>query len=68
MVREFQSVIGREAREQMLQRAGVLPRTVVACVGGGSNAMGMFAGFLADAAVELRHRCRVASPVYCTAH
>ncbi len=53
MVREFQSVIGREAREQMLQRAGVLPRTVVACVGGGSNAMGMFAGFLDDADVEL---------------
>ncbi|MEW5919028.1 MAG: tryptophan synthase subunit beta, partial [Gemmatimonadota bacterium] len=53
MVREFQSIIGREAREQMLQRAGVLPRTVVACVGGGSNAMGMFAGFLADDAVEL---------------
>ncbi len=53
MVREFQSVIGREAREQMLLRAGALPRTVVACVGGGSNAMGMFAGFLADDAVEL---------------
>jgi tryptophan synthase beta chain len=53
MVREFQSVIGREAREQMLQRAGALPRTVVACVGGGSNAMGMFAGFLADDGVEL---------------
>ena len=53
MVREFQSVIGREAREQMLQRAGTLPRTVVACVGGGSNAMGIFAGFLDDAAVEL---------------
>lgn len=53
MVREFQSVIGREAREQMLQRAGTLPRTVVACVGGGSNAMGIFAGFIDDAAVEL---------------
>jgi len=53
MVREFQSVIGREAREQMLLRAGALPRTVVACVGGGSNAMGMFAGFLSDDAVEL---------------
>ncbi|MGQ0639318.1 MAG: tryptophan synthase subunit beta [Gemmatimonadaceae bacterium] len=53
MVREFQSVIGREAREQMLQRAGALPRTVVACVGGGSNAMGMFAGFLDDEGVEL---------------
>jgi tryptophan synthase beta chain len=53
MVREFQSIIGREAREQMLQRAGVLPRTVVACVGGGSNAMGIFAGFIADEGVEL---------------
>ena len=53
MVREFQSVIGREARAQMLTRAGVLPKTVVACVGGGSNAMGIFAGFVADAGVEL---------------
>lgn len=53
MVREFQSVIGRESRAQMLSRAGVLPKTVVACVGGGSNAMGMFAGFVGDADVEL---------------
>jgi tryptophan synthase beta chain len=53
MVREFQSVIGREARAQMLERAGTLPRTVVACVGGGSNAMGIFAGFLDDRSVEL---------------
>ncbi|WP_396220575.1 tryptophan synthase subunit beta [Gemmatimonas sp.] len=53
MVREFQSVIGREARAQMLTRAGGLPKTVVACVGGGSNAMGIFAGFVSDAAVEL---------------
>jgi tryptophan synthase beta chain len=53
MVREFQSTIGREARAQMLERAGALPRTVVACVGGGSNAMGIFAGFVDDAAVEL---------------
>lgn len=53
MVREFQSVIGREARAQMLERAGRLPRTVVACVGGGSNAMGIFAGFVGDAGVEL---------------
>src|SRR3990170_2798916 len=45
MVREFQSVIGREARAQMLAAAGMLPRTVVACVGGGSNAAGTFAGF-----------------------
>jgi tryptophan synthase beta chain len=53
MVREFQSVIGREARAQMLERAGRLPRTVVACVGGGSNAMGIFAEFVADSGVEL---------------
>src|SRR4051812_14454427 len=53
MVRDFQSVIGRESREQMLARVGRLPRTVVACVGGGSNAMGMFAGFLDDREVEL---------------
>src|SRR5207342_2401658 len=42
MVRDFQSVIGIEARAQVLERVGALPRTVVACVGGGSNAMGMF--------------------------
>ena len=42
MVRDFQAVIGREARAQMLERAGALPRTVVACVGGGSNAIGIF--------------------------
>jgi len=53
MVKEFQSVIGREARAQMLERAGRLPRTVVACVGGGSNAMGIFAGFMDDPDVEL---------------
>ena len=53
MVREFQAIIGREAREQMLATAGALPRTVVACVGGGSNAAGIFAGFIDDAAVEL---------------
>ncbi|MCU0620708.1 MAG: tryptophan synthase subunit beta [Gemmatimonadales bacterium] len=53
MVRDFQSVIGREARAQMLERAGGLPHTVVACVGGGSNAMGIFAGFLDDPAVAL---------------
>jgi tryptophan synthase beta chain len=53
MVAEFQSVIGHEAREQMLARARALPRTVVACVGGGSNAMGIFRGFVLDAAVEL---------------
>jgi tryptophan synthase beta chain len=53
MVRDFQSVIGREARAQMLARAGGLPKTVIACVGGGSNAMGIFAGFVDDAGVEL---------------
>ncbi|GAB1341263.1 tryptophan synthase subunit beta [Gemmatimonas sp.] len=53
MVRDFQSVIGNEAREQMLKKTGRLPRTVVACVGGGSNAMGIFAGFVKDADVEL---------------
>jgi tryptophan synthase beta chain len=53
MVRDFQSVIGREARAQVLERCGRLPHTVVACVGGGSNAMGIFAGFLDDSDVEL---------------
>jgi tryptophan synthase beta chain len=53
MVRELQSVIGREAREQMLARVGRLPSAVVACVGGGSNAMGVFSGFVADRAVRL---------------
>jgi tryptophan synthase beta chain len=53
MVREFQAVIGREAREQMLATAGRLPRTVVACVGGGSNAMGIFHEFVGDTEVEL---------------
>ena len=48
MVRDFQTVIGREAREQMLERLGRLPHTVVACVGGGSNAMGIFTAFLDD--------------------
>ena len=53
MVREFQRVISREARAQMLERAGRLPRTVVACVGGGSTAMGAFADFVDDADVQL---------------
>ncbi len=48
MVRDFQAIIGREAREQMLERVGGLPHTVVACVGGGSNAMGIFTAFLDD--------------------
>jgi len=53
MVRTFQSVIGREAREQMLADVGRLPDTVIACVGGGSNAIGVFSAFLADESVEL---------------
>jgi tryptophan synthase beta chain len=53
IVRDFQSVIGREARAQMLEQAGKLPDAVVACVGGGSNAMGIFAGFLDDESVRL---------------
>ena len=53
MVREFQSVIGREARVQILEQAGRLPDIVVACVGGGSNAIGIFDGFIDDASVRL---------------
>jgi len=53
MVREFQSVIGREARAQMLQQVGRLPDIVVACVGGGSNAIGIFDGFMEDRGVRL---------------
>jgi tryptophan synthase beta chain len=53
IVRELQSVIGREARAQFLEAEDRLPEVVVACVGGGSNAIGMFAGFLDDAEVRL---------------
>ena len=53
IVRDFQSVIGRETREQCLAQIGKLPEHVVACVGGGSNAIGMFHPFLNDAAVRL---------------
>jgi tryptophan synthase len=53
IVREFQSVMGREARAQMLQKAGKLPDVVVACVGGGSNAIGMFHPFIGDSGVRL---------------
>ncbi len=53
MVRNFQSVIGREARAQMLDAIGALPDAVVACVGGGSNAMGIFYPFIQDSEVEL---------------
>jgi tryptophan synthase beta chain len=75
LVSYFQAIIGREARAQMLEQAGALPRRVYACVGGGSNAMGVFSGFLDDAHVELvgveaggrgietgRHAARLCSP------
>ncbi len=74
MVTYFQSIIGKEAREQMLKIAGKLPDQIFACVGGGSNATGIFAGFLDDMQVELvgveaggegmtggRHAARIAS-------
>jgi tryptophan synthase beta chain len=76
IVRDFQSVIGREARAQILEAAGRLPDTCVACVGGGSNAIGLFSGFLEDEDVALigveaggegidsgRHAARFADPV-----
>jgi tryptophan synthase beta chain len=53
MVREFQCVIGREARQQILSATGKLPRALVACVGGGSNAIGLFHPFIGDEAVQL---------------
>lgn len=53
MVRDFQSIVGREAREQFLHKHGKLPDHVVACVGGGSNAMGIFTAFLNDESVHL---------------
>ncbi len=53
MVRDFQSVIGREAREQILEQEGRLPDALVACVGGGSNAIGLFHPFLADESVAI---------------
>ena len=53
MVRDFQAVIGREARQQCLERTGRLPDALVACVGGGSNAIGLFHPFLDDAGVAL---------------
>lgn len=53
IVRYFQSIIGREARQQILEREGRLPDEVVACVGGGSNAMGIFSGFLDDPEVAI---------------
>jgi len=53
MVRDFNSVIGKETREQILEQAGRLPDVVVACVGGGSNAMGMFYPFIDDRDVQM---------------
>jgi tryptophan synthase beta subunit len=53
MVRDFQSVIGREARQQILEKTGSLPDVLVACVGGGSNAIGLFHPFLQDENVRM---------------
>jgi tryptophan synthase beta chain len=53
MVKHFQSVIGKEARKQILEKESELPDAVIACVGGGSNAMGIFSGFIDDKNVEL---------------
>ncbi len=53
MVRDFQSVIGNEVREQIMEAEGRLPDSLVACIGGGSNAMGLFHPFLDDAAIEI---------------
>ena len=53
MVRDFQSVIGREARDQLQEMEGRLPDAAIACVGGGSNAIGLFHAFLEDAGVQL---------------
>ncbi|MDD9935388.1 MAG: pyridoxal-phosphate dependent enzyme, partial [Myxococcales bacterium] len=74
LVTYFQSIIGKEARQQVLDATGQLPKRVYACVGGGSNAMGVFSGFLDDEGVELvgveaggegldtrRHAARLAS-------
>jgi tryptophan synthase beta chain len=76
MVRDFQAVIGREARAQILEQAGSLPDVCVACVGGGSNAIGLFHAFVDDASVALvgveaggegiesgKHAARFADPV-----
>jgi tryptophan synthase beta chain len=53
MVRDFQSIIGKETKEQMLEREGRLPDSLVACIGGGSNAMGLFHPFLDDKDVRI---------------
>ena len=56
MVRDFQSVIGREARAQILEREGRLPDAVMACIGGGSNAIGLFHPFIDDESGALYRR------------
>ena len=53
MVRDFQSIVGREARQQIMTKTGRLPDHLVACVGGGSNALGLFSAFIGDAEVAL---------------
>lgn len=53
MVRDFQSIVGKEARKQFLEIAGKLPDNIVACVGGGSNSIGLFSGFLEDKSVNI---------------
>jgi tryptophan synthase beta chain len=53
MVRDFQSIIGRETREQMMEAEGRLPDSLVACIGGGSNAMGLFHPFLDERGIEI---------------
>ncbi|HCD06528.1 MAG TPA: tryptophan synthase subunit beta, partial [Methylophaga sp.] len=53
MVRDFQSVIGREARQQMINTTGKLPDALVACIGGGSNAIGLFYPFIEDKSVAM---------------
>jgi tryptophan synthase beta chain len=53
MVRDFQSIIGRETREQMIEVEGRLPNSLIACIGGGSNAMGLFHPFLDDVEIEI---------------
>jgi tryptophan synthase beta chain len=53
LVRELQAIVGREARAQMLEQTGALPDAVIACVGGGSNAIGMFHPFIADRSVRI---------------
>lgn len=53
MVRDFQSIVGKESREQFLEMTGALPNNIVACVGGGSNSIGLFSGFLEDESVDI---------------